>query len=181
MKLSVVLCSQEEHVCRTVSDTDQCNITSNDPTMLVWLVSVCCTELLLVRKAELQGTKCPLLTSLLSEWRVLSRENWSEPSQSRQWSWRKPNCYSWRGQQKQRCKNRGILKPSWVFTGTNIFGPSGVRALPLAAGRNKGGHYWSERSACAALGCWHKRRWPLFWSERSACDQRSNLGGHYFR
>ena len=28
---------------------------------------------------------------------------------------------------------------------------------------------WSERSACAALGCWHKRRWPLFWSERSAC------------
>jgi hypothetical protein len=21
---------------------------------------------------------------------------------------------------------------------------------------------WSERSACAALGCWHKQRWPLF-------------------
>ena len=21
---------------------------------------------------------------------------------------------------------------------------------------------WSERSACAARGCWHKRRWPLF-------------------
>ena len=21
--------------------------------------------------------------------------------------------------------------------------------------------FWSERSACAALGCWHKRRWPL--------------------
>jgi hypothetical protein len=21
---------------------------------------------------------------------------------------------------------------------------------------------WSERSECAALGCWHKRRWPLF-------------------
>ena len=20
---------------------------------------------------------------------------------------------------------------------------------------------WSERSACAALGCWQKRRWPL--------------------
>ena len=37
--------------------------------------------------------------------------------------------------------------------------------LPLAAGINEGGHYfryWSERSACAALGCWHKRRWPLF-------------------
>ena len=40
----------------------------------------------------------------------------------------------------------------------NIVGPSGVRALPLAAGINEGGHYWSERSACAALGCWHKRR-----------------------
>ena len=24
------------------------------------------------------------------------------------------------------------------------------------------GDNWSERSACAALGCWHKRRWPLF-------------------
>ena len=22
--------------------------------------------------------------------------------------------------------------------------------------------FWSERSACAALGFWHKRRWPLF-------------------
>ena len=22
--------------------------------------------------------------------------------------------------------------------------------------------FWSERSACAARGCWHKRRWPLF-------------------
>jgi hypothetical protein len=21
--------------------------------------------------------------------------------------------------------------------------------------------HWSERSACAALGCWHKCRWPL--------------------
>ena len=32
---------------------------------------------------------------------------------------------------------------------------------------------WSERSACAALGCWHKRRWPLFcifWSERRCAD-----------
>ena len=45
------------------------------------------------------------------------------------------------------------------------FGPSGVRALPLAAGINVGGHYfryWSERSACAALGCWNTHRWPLF-------------------
>ena len=23
-------------------------------------------------------------------------------------------------------------------------------------------NFWSERSACAAPGCWHKRRWPLF-------------------
>ena len=33
------------------------------------------------------------------------------------------------------------------------FGPSGVRALPLAAGINVGGHYfwyWSERVACAS-------------------------------
>ena len=22
-------------------------------------------------------------------------------------------------------------------------------------------NFWSERSACAALGCWHKRRWAL--------------------
>ena len=22
--------------------------------------------------------------------------------------------------------------------------------------------FWSGRSACAARGCWHKRRWPLF-------------------
>ncbi len=30
--------------------------------------------------------------------------------------------------------------------------------------------FWSERSACAALGCWHKRRWPLFlvFSNRTA-------------
>ena len=24
------------------------------------------------------------------------------------------------------------------------------------------GIFWSERSVCAAFGCWHKRRWPLF-------------------
>ena len=28
--------------------------------------------------------------------------------------------------------------------------------------RNKLINNWSERSACAAHGCWHKRRWPLF-------------------
>ena len=59
----------------------------------------------------------------------------------------------------------GIKKGGHYFLG---IGPSGVRALPLAAGRNVGGHYfryfsfWSGRSACAALGCWHKPRWPLF-------------------
>ena len=66
------------------------------------------------------------------------------------------------------------------------FGTSGVRALPLAAGINKGGPYfrywselsacasganlgrplflifWYEQSVCAALGCWHKHRWPVF-------------------
>ena len=30
------------------------------------------------------------------------------------------------------------------------FGPSGVLALPVAAGTNEGGHYWSERFACAS-------------------------------
>ena len=59
------------------------------------------------------------------------------------------------------------------------FGPSGVHALPLAAGINIGGHYfryfWSERSACAALGCWHKRRWPLFLVRAECVRQRSAL------
>ena len=35
----------------------------------------------------------------------------------------------------------------------NHLGPSGVRALPLAAGIKEGGHYfryWSERVACAS-------------------------------
>ena len=39
-----------------------------------------------------------------------------------------------------------------VAESTNV-GPSGVRALPLAAGINEGGHYfsyWSERVACAS-------------------------------
>ena len=54
--------------------------------------------------------------------------------------------------------------PQSVEAHISRIGPSGVRALPLAAGINEGGHYfryWSERSACAALGCWHKQRWPL--------------------
>jgi hypothetical protein len=53
----------------------------------------------------------------------------------------------------------GIKKGGHYF---RYFGPSGVRALTLAAGINEGGHYfryfWSERSACTSLGCWHKRR-----------------------
>ena len=84
------------------------------------------------------------------------------------------------------------LQPVYVLVHDDVlghhFGPSGVRALPLAPGINVGDHdfryfwsersacaalgyginvcghyfrYWSERSACAALGCWHTRRWPL--------------------
>ena len=37
------------------------------------------------------------------------------------------------------------IPKSWYIT---TFGPSGVRALPLAAGINEGGHYfryWAER------------------------------------
>ena len=34
--------------------------------------------------------------------------------------------------------------------GGHYFGLSGVRALPLAAGINVGGHYWSERVVCAS-------------------------------
>ena len=44
---------------------------------------------------------------------------------------------------------------SLVFLNKEInclyFGPSGVRALPLAAGSNEGGHYWSERSALSHI------------------------------
>ena len=41
-------------------------------------------------------------------------------------------------------------------------GPSGVRALPLAAVTNEGGHYFR------------------YWSERSACASGQHSGGHYF-
>ena len=40
-----------------------------------------------------------------------------------------------------------------INEGGHYFGPSGVHALPLAAGKNEGGHYfryWSERVACAS-------------------------------
>ena len=37
-----------------------------------------------------------------------------------------------------------------VATILGNFGPSEVRALPLAAGINEGGHYWFERVACAS-------------------------------
>ena len=48
------------------------------------------------------------------------------------------------------CTTSGAIQVSHYF---RYFGPSGVRALPLAAGRNEGGHYfryWSERVACAS-------------------------------
>ena len=62
----------------------------------------------------------------------------------------------------------GIFGPSGVralplAAGINIgghyfryFGPSGVRALPLAAGINEGGHYFAYFSS--------------FWSERRCAD-----------
>ena len=70
-----------------------------------------------------------------------------------------------------------VLRAPAEQTKVATIGPSRVRALPLAAGINEGGHYWSEQSACAALGCWHKRRWPLFliyWYERVVCASRAN-------
>ena len=53
------------------------------------------------------------------------------------------------------------VRCSWLQAETKVatIGPSRVRALPLAAGINEGGHYWSERSACA---------------------NSQHLGGHYF-
>jgi hypothetical protein len=35
-------------------------------------------------------------------------------------------------------------------------------------GGGGGETFWSERSALA-LGCWQKRRWPLFWYVQSPC------------
>ena len=35
-----------------------------------------------------------------------------------------------------------LLAETMVATILSIFGPSGVRALPLASGRNEGGHYF---------------------------------------
>ena len=79
-----------------------------------------------------------------------------------------------------------------------FFGPSGVRALPLAAGIYEGGHYFryigpsvlrapaEQTKVATVLGifpllvracCVHQRsklRWPLFWSERVACASGAN-------
>ena len=49
----------------------------------------------------------------------------------------------------------------------NLFGPSGVIALPLAAGRNEGGHYFRY------FGPSRVRALPL--------AAGINEGGHYFR
>ena len=62
------------------------------------------------------------------------------------------------------------------------FGPSGVRALPLAAGINEGGHYFGPsgvRALPLAAGI-NVGDFNLFWSERSACASGQHLGGHYF-
>jgi hypothetical protein len=37
------------------------------------------------------------------------------------------------------------------------FGPSGVRALPLAAGINEGGHYFTYYSALVVFSCSYHR------------------------
>jgi hypothetical protein len=58
------------------------------------------------------------------------------------------------------CADPGARAP---IGASGNFGPSGVRALPLAAGINVGGHY----------------KW-YFWSERSACASGQHLGGLYF-
>ena len=40
--------------------------------------------------------------------------------------------------------------------------PIGPSVLRAPAEQLRWPLFLSERSACAALGCWHKRRWPLF-------------------
>ena len=79
----------------------------------------------------------------------------------------------------------GSEDPHWSEQIFLYFGPSEVRALPLAAGMNEGGHYWPEQSACAALGCRQKRRWPLFTIGPSGVRALPlaagmNEGGHYW-
>ena len=51
-------------------------------------------------------------------------------------------------------------------------GPSVVRALPLAAGINEGGHYFGPSGAVQTVS---DSRRPLFWSERSACASGQHL------
>ena len=48
-------------------------------------------------------------------------------------------------------------------------GPSGVRALPLAAGINEGDHYFRYFGTSVLRAPAEQLRWPLFWSERVAC------------
>ena len=43
-----------------------------------------------------------------------------------------------------------------------IFGPSGVRALPLAAGINEVGHYFRYFGPSGAVQTVSDSRWPLF-------------------
>ena len=50
-----------------------------------------------------------------------------------------------------------------------LIGPSGVRALPLAAGINEAGHYFRYIGPSALRAPAEQLRWPLFWSERVAC------------
>ena len=62
---------------------------------------------------------------------------------------------------------RTALGPIIIFVCVHEIGPSGVRALPLAAGINKGGHYFRY------FGPSGVRALPL--------AAGINEGGHYFR
>ena len=62
-----------------------------------------------------------------------------------------------------------------------IVGPSGVRALPLAAGINVGGHYKGHflvRACCVRQRS--KLRWPLFLVRAALCRRCLTAVGHYW-
>jgi hypothetical protein len=55
--------------------------------------------------------------------------------------------------------NQNVRLLVWLYTllGYFNFGPSGVHALPFAAGKNKGGHYFRYFSSCWGWGCGYQR------------------------
>jgi hypothetical protein len=48
-------------------------------------------------------------------------------------------------------RKRNMLRPHYHLLFISNFGPSGVHALPLAAGRNEGGHYYRYVSSYLVL------------------------------